>query len=197
MSYYPPPAYPPPPVPPKKKRHTVRTVAIVAGALIVVGTIAGALGTGGKKTAAPTAQTTSSMTPSKTAPVAPPVVESTPDPTPSPDATYEGTCDYELSTDFDNYETHAADLNGEVDVENTGNVSNVVRVKITWPQLGHAPIVMRKTVKVAYGKTVTARFTQPVGQSEIDRLQSWQEGHNFKDGCTYGATITDTFGTVH
>jgi hypothetical protein len=56
---------------------------------------------------------------------------------------------------------------------------------------------MHKTVKVAYGKTATVRFTKPITQSEIDRLQSWQEGHDFKDGCTYGAEITDTFGKMH
>jgi hypothetical protein len=49
---------------------------------------------------------------------------------------------------------------------------------------------MHKTVKVAYGKTVTVRFTQPINQSEIDRLQTWQEGHDYQDGGTYGAKIT-------
>ncbi len=46
-------------------------------------------------------------------------------------------------------------------------------------------------------QTVTVRFTQPINQSEIDRLQTWQEGHDYQDGGTYGAKITDTFGNVH
>jgi hypothetical protein len=29
------------------------------------------------------------------------------------------------------------------------------------------------------------------------RLQPWQEGHNFRDGYTYKATIIDTFGAAH
>jgi len=41
------------------------------------------------------------------------------------------------------------------------------------------------------------RFTQPINQSEIDRLQTWQEGHDYQDGGTYDAKITDTFGNVH
>jgi hypothetical protein len=73
--------YPPPPpyVPPKKKRHTIRTIAIVAGALIVLGAVAGALGSSdSKKAAAPVTHSPSALASSTTsaAPVVqPPAVE--------------------------------------------------------------------------------------------------------------------------
>jgi hypothetical protein len=189
--------------PAKKPSRRWLYISLAAGAVLIVGTAAGAASSGDKKKAAAPIATSSHATSSVAPSTTPPDISTesgvnpTPEVFPSPDGTYTGTCDYELSTDFDNYETHAADLNGEVDVENTGNVGIVIKVAIAWPQLGHAPIAMHKTVKVPYGKTVTARFTQPIGQSEIDRLQSWQEGHDFKDGCTYHGTVLDTFGKVH
>jgi hypothetical protein len=63
--------------PPPKKRHTARTVAIVAGALIVVGGVAGALGSGSeKKAATPVTHSATASAPSTTAPaVQPPIVE--------------------------------------------------------------------------------------------------------------------------
>jgi len=78
---------------------------------------------------------------------------------PNPDGTVTGTCAYELSSDLDNYETHAADLNAEVDAENTGNVGIVLTVTVTYPQLAHPSIVMTKKVNVPYGQTVTVPFT--------------------------------------
>jgi len=71
---------------PKKKRHTARTIAIAAGALIVVGGVAGALGSGGdsKKAAAPVTHTSSTSAPSTTAPVIqPPIVEQPSDTAPA------------------------------------------------------------------------------------------------------------------
>jgi hypothetical protein len=64
-----------PPLPPKKKRHTVRTIAIVAGALIVVGAVAGALGSGGKKAATPTHSPTISAPSTTAAVIQPPILE--------------------------------------------------------------------------------------------------------------------------
>jgi hypothetical protein len=123
-------------------------------------------------------------------------VNPTPEVFPSPDGTYEGSCDYELSDDMNNYPAHAGDLNGEVDVTNTGNVGTVEKVTISWPQLGHPPIKLSKTVRVGYGQTKTVPFTRPASGSEIDRLQSYQGSHD-DNGCKYSATLTDTFGKVH
>ena len=79
--------YPPAPpyVPPKKKRHAGRIAAIAAvGALIVVGAVAGALGSGGKKTAGkPTAPSTSSVPSTTAAAVQPPILEQPTDTTPA------------------------------------------------------------------------------------------------------------------
>jgi len=43
------PPTPPPHVPPKPKRHVWRWIALAAGALIVVGAVAGALGSGDRR----------------------------------------------------------------------------------------------------------------------------------------------------
>lgn len=199
-------APPPPPVPPKRKPHYGRRVTlIIAGAIAVIVVIAVAASAGSNKDKKTGAQhiatsTSASASTSSSAP-APAVEESTseapPAAVPNPDGTFSGSCDYELATDIDNYDTHAGDLNGEVDVENTGNVGIVVKVTITWPQLGHTPIAMSKNVRVAYGQAKTVPFTKPVGSAVIERLQSWQEGHDYKDGCTYNGKMTDTFGAVH
>ncbi len=117
-------------------------------------------------------------------------------PTPNPDGTYEGSCDYELVFDTFNGHDHMGDLNGEVDLENTGNVGTVEKVTISWPQLGHAPIKLSKTIKIGYGQSKTVQFTRAATTSEIDRLQSYQSTHD-DTGCKYSGTLMDTFGTVH
>jgi hypothetical protein len=56
-----------------------------------------------------------------------------------------------------------------------------------------------RTVKVAWDKKKAVRFSIPVNSNGnvIDLLQSWQEHHNLRDGCTYHANIINTFGLVH
>ena len=200
MSYYTGAPAPPPYIPPKKKRHVMRWVLIGAGVLLVGGIAAGAAGSGGtKQHAAPLAHTSSA----KAAPSTPPPdistesgVNPTPEVFPSPDGTFQGSCDYELVFDTFNGHDHMGDLNGEVDLENTGNVGTVEKVTISWPQLGHAPIKLSKTVKIGYGQSKTVQFTRPATTSEIDRLQSYQSTHD-DTGCKYSGTLTDTFGKVH
>ena len=195
---YQPQHYPPPPPmqPPPKKRHILRWVLVGVAVLAVAGGV-GAASSGGKKQAATIATThtqpsTSAVAALETSSEAPP-----PPATPNPDGTVTGTCAYELSSDLDNYETHAADLNAEVDAENTGNVGIVLTVTVTYPHLAHPSIVMTKKVKVPYGQTVTVPFTRPVTQSQVSRLQDWQSGHDFDDGCKYKGSITDTYGPTH
>jgi hypothetical protein len=188
----------PPPTPPKRNRHWLRWILVGIVALAIAGGV-GAAASGSKKHAATVATKSTSTVPSTT----PSVVEQTtseappPPAVPNPEGTVTGTCAYELTDDVNNYETHAADMNAEVDAENTGNIGLVLTVTMSYPQLAHQPIVMTKKVKVPYGQTVTVRFTKPMTQSQITRLQDWQSGHDYDDGCVYKGTITDTYGSAH
>jgi hypothetical protein len=114
---------------------------------LVVGLVIG-LAVGGTtiSTAAKHTRQATSVTPA----VAP---SSAPAPVPSPNATGSGTCDVSLSSSINgpNY------LVSEVDVTNTGNVGAVVRVKVSWPQVGFVPIVRHKTVRMARPCTSTSR----------------------------------------
>jgi len=114
-----------------------------------------------------------------------------PPPAPNPDGTFEGSCDYTLSDSL--YGTDY--LVGEVDLANTGNIGTVVKVKISWPQLGYSPITATKTVRTHPGQHKPVRFHLPAEGNTIDLLQSWQENHDFKDGCHYRATMVSTFGS--
>lgn len=188
-----------PPAPPKRKRRIGLWVAIAAAVAVAAGVGSTAV-SGPAKHAATVAPRTSAAPVVHAPPVSHPASvtsEAPPAAVPEPDGTVTGTCAYELATDVDTYETHAADLNAEVDAENTGNVGIVLTVTTSFPQLAHAPIVMSKKVKVPYGRTVTVRFTRPINQSQITRLQDWQSGHDYDDGCVYKGTITDTYGAAH
>ena len=117
----------------------------------------------------------------------------TPAPTPSPNGTFTGSCDYTLSSDIYGNDH----LIGEIDLHNNGNIGTVVKVRITWPQEGYAPIEAKRTVKTKPGEHLAVRFhiAVPSTGNVITQLQSWQEQHNFKKGCTYKATITSTYGS--
>ncbi len=115
-----------------------------------------------------------------------------PAPVPSPDGTYSGSCDYTLTSDFSS--SISGHLIGEIDLENTGNVGTIDRVRITWPQEGFPPIVATRTVRTPAGASKTVRFHVAASSNMIDELQSWQEHHNLRDGCHYRATITGTYG---
>jgi len=190
--------WPTPPPPRSRKSHRRRNWLIAIAVLTVAGAIAGGVSSGGKRKTAVTALPTESATatPAAVSATASSTAEAPAPAVPNPDGTVTGSCAYELAADYS--DTHAGDLNGEVDLENTGNVGIVLNVTITWPQLGHAPIKLgRQKVGVAYGQTVTVPFTRLATGSEIDRLQSWQAGHDNDDGCTYNGTIVDTFGAAH
>lgn len=90
----------------------------------------------------------------------------------------------------------AGTLTGEIDVNNTGNIGTVDKVKITWPQEGYGPIVMRRTVRVAAGASQAVSFHKNASQTVISNLQAWQTGHNYNDGCTYKVTMVNEFGSV-
>jgi len=197
MTTYTAPPAPPAPAPPgpPKRHHWGRIIVIGAAAFVLGAAVIGIAGGEGSpstpksSTSQPAASPVTSLPPS--APAAAPA------PAPSPDGNYTGSGDYTLSPTVygNNY------LVGEVDLTNTGNIGTVIRVKFTWPQEGYPPIKAVKTVRVPYGASKTVRFHVSAGNvsnsNVIDLLQSWQEGHNFKDGFTYKATIIDTFGAVH
>ena len=181
--------YSPPLVPqtPQHKRHGVRNGCLIGGgivavALAVVIGIGAALSGGSKPAGHPAATSTTS------APVAP--VSAAP-PVTNPKGTYNGSCNYNLGN---NGSTYTA--TGDIQMHNTGNVGIVVRMKITWPQQGYAPLAMTRTVKLATGQHRDVQFHRPLSYTQISNLQSWQSGHSYADGCTYHAKITDTYGPV-
>src|SRR5262249_29058452 len=100
-----------------------------------------------------------------------------------------GSCDYLLSNSI--YGTDH--LVGEVDLHNTGNVGTDVKVRITWPQEGQAPVARLKHVRTEPGSRSVVRFKVKASTAVIDSLQSWQLRHTGA-GCTYHVTITGTFG---
>jgi len=70
----------------------------------------------------------------------------------------------------------------------------VVQVVATWKQLGSAPIVQKKVVKLPYHASKDVGFTYLADQNEIDLIQAVQQGGT---DCFVKATITDQFGIVH
>ena len=184
-----PPAWQPPETPGKKKHHYIRNTLLIIGAVILILTVI-SLFSGN-----PSGQNASNSGPEVTpaVPAAAPSTNSPPPPVANPDGTYQGSCDYTLGTGFDN-NYHVI---GEIDLTNTGNVGVIVHTRITWPQEGSPPITARKTIRLPVGATnKPVRFRIPVTSDQIDLLQSWQEGHDFKDGCTYHAAFADTYGPV-
>jgi hypothetical protein len=115
-----------------------------------------------------------------------------------PDGKYQGSADYQLGSGVydQNY------LIANVDLTNTGNVGEVIRVKVGWQQEGFADITATKTVRLPFGASRTIHFHMPVGSIAdgavaIDRLQSWQTGHNDGQIGHFHVKILNTFGQVH
>jgi len=174
--------------PAPKRRHGVRNgcligFGIVAVAVIAIGAVAAALsgGNGGR----PAATSTS------TGPASPVYASPVTAATPSPDGKYNGACDYTLGSDPVGGTAMAT---GDIQVRNTGNVGIAIKLKITWPQQGYAPLAMTKTVKLATGASRDVQFHRSISQTEIENLQNWQGSHDYADGCTYKGTIIHTFG---
>jgi hypothetical protein len=190
MSYQPPPqpGYQPPDHPaPRRARHRGRTAAIILGAFvaafIAIVAIGAALTAKPEHHGAASPVTSAAPAATTTTPAAPA--------TPNPDGTYTGSCDYSLGSDPVGGTARAI---GEIDLVNTGNVGTVVAVRITWPQEGYGPLVMTRTVRTTPGQHKAVRFHRPLPQNQIDLLQSWQDSHDYRDGCTYKASLTSTFG---
>ena len=187
-------AYPPPmpvqvPAPARQQKPSRRgrVIAEIVGGLVLL-FVGIAIGSAGKNTTSNAPATASSQPAQAAATSAPP----TPAPvTPSPNGTYQGSCNYTLGN---NPAGGSAVATGDVQVTNTGNIGTVVRVKITWPQQGYAPLAMAKRIRLAAGGSQDVQFHMPLTYDQISNLQNWQTGHNYQDGCTYKATIMSTFG---
>ncbi len=185
-NYIPPPA----PVPPARKRWTAgRILALLAAVIVMLFVAAITLGGQSKPHAHPGSNEPPGtvLTNPGQGTSAPPPVAAAPD----PKGTYQGSCDYTLGSDPVGGTAVAI---GEVDLNNTGNIGTVDHVRITWPQEGYAPLVETRVVRNKAGNNLAVRFHRPINQDEIDRLQSWQTNHDYKDGCTYKVVITSTFG---
>jgi hypothetical protein len=168
-----------------------KILGITAGAiigvvvlLIVIGVAVGA----GKTTSSPAAgHTTSAQPAAQPATAAPTPTEVAP----NPSGTYQGSCDYTLGDGFNTYH-----LIGEIDLHNDGNIGTKDHVVISWPQEGAQPVTATKNVRSDAGARSIVRFKVSASSSVIDSLQSWQERHGFKDGCTYKVSMTGTFGSA-
>lgn len=145
---------------------------------------------GGTSTSAAVAATSS---PAATSAATTPPPAPSPTPTPSPNGTYNGACNYTLGNDPVN---GTAVATGDIQLTNTGNIGTVTRVTITWPQQGYAPLSETKTVRIPVGGSDDVQFNRPLTETQLSNLQNWQTGHGYQDGCTYAASITDTYGSV-
>lgn len=198
-SQNPPPAYPPQGAPqvyypgpyqqspqgPGRKRHTARNVLLIVGGamavLIVIGAVASA-GGGRHKTPASVAGAASKVT---TAPPSP-----APPPAPSPAGNISGSCDVSLSTSLYGQDY----LTAQVSADNTGNIGTIVRVKVSWPLQGFAPITRTRTVRVAAGATSQVEFHAAVSVDQVSEFQDEQLSANGADPCHYNGVITSTWG---
>jgi hypothetical protein len=184
--------------PPPRKRHRIRTTLIVIGSILGGFLIFGGILTAVAGPSGTPVSTAPSVANNPSNPSPPPAPTTPPPPAANPDGTYQGSCDYILGDDpVGGFGPGTAKLIGEIDLANTGNVGVIVRTRITWPQEGAAPITARKTVHLPNGADKVVRFSVPMTGDQVDLLQSWQERHGFKDGCTYHAAFTSTYGQVH
>jgi hypothetical protein len=186
-SAYPPRPYQQPPQGPGRKRHTARNVLLIVSGALAVLIVAGVVGTalsGGHKSPGSAAGTPAKVTtaPSSSAPPPPP--------TPNPAGTITGSCDVSLSSSLygQNY------LTAEVNADNTGNIGTTVRVHVSWPLQGFAPITQTRTVRVAAGATSQVEFHAAVSQDQVSEFQDEQLAASGSDPCHYGGTMTGTWG---
>jgi hypothetical protein len=186
------PETPPGPSAEKKKRPGLRLLAIVGAVIVlaIIGLIALGSAAGKPKHAAstPGPVITSPVT---TAPVTPaPVV-------PSPNATGSGQCDTSLSPSLNgpNY------LVASVQVTNTGNIGEVTRVKVAWPQEGFPSIVRHTDVRLNEGASTTVNLrvssADYPSQDIIGNFQNVQLNDAGNDPCNYSLGVQSTFGTAH
>lgn len=182
------------PEPPRKswpRRHKVLTGLGIAVAVI---TGAGIASAGSQPKHVTTAAAQPSDTPSTTY-TPPPAPVNTPAPSPSPDGTVSYSCDSSLAAGI--YGTNW--LTGEADLQNTGNIGIVVRVKFKWHQEAYPDAVAPvRTVRLKTGASKVVRFHYNAGTfsgstAPLDRWQSWQDSHSGIP-CHASVHMVSTFG---
>jgi hypothetical protein len=190
---------PTPTAPQPPKRHRARTFFYIVwgiiGAAILATVLAAVLSSGSNGTSG---QPQTPAAAASSAPAAPSTAPA-PAPVPDPQGKYTASADYVLANGIydQNY------LVAEVDLTNTGNVGEVVRVKAGWQLLGSPDITAVKTVHVPYGSTRVVRFHVPVGSISgsgsqvIDQVQSWQEAHMDRPYGDFHVKILRSYGPAH
>jgi len=163
------------------------TVFAVVGALVVLGIIGAALGSGKGKSASGTTAAVSTTAPAVSA------TSAAPEPVPSPAGNISGACDVSLSDSIygQNY------LTATVTATNTGNIGTIVRIKVAWPLQGFPSITKVKTVHTAAGSTKQVQFRAPVSESQVSQFQDMQLSSSDDNPCSYHATILSTYGSAH
>jgi hypothetical protein len=106
---------------------------------------------------------------------------------PDPDADYTSVCDYLLGDFSDNTRTGYRFV-ADADITNTGNIGIVVRVNVSWRQIGTNPVKASKTAKIKVGSSKTVHITEPATGDEILAHQSADSR------CKVAVLIVDTFG---
>lgn len=198
---YPPQPQPPMPAPPPvqpRKRHHLRSVLITAGCAVVaffVALVAVGAVVGGSHKPSNQAGVSSAVTPYTPSPGVPSSSAPPPAPAPSPAGTISGSCDVSLSDSLygQNY------LTAQVQAQNTGNIGTVVRIRVSWPLQGFAPITKTKTVRLHPGSSSQAEFHMPVTSDQVSNFQDAQmaalnNSDNAGAPCHYHAEIIRTFG---
>jgi len=185
-----PPSGEPPQPPPRKswpRRHPVWTIiGSLAGLSIIIG-IASAV-------AAPAPSGTQVATPTTSVPdysgASPGTLPPAP-PAANPKASGSGSCDVSLSDALYGQDY----LTASVDVDNTGNIAQVVEVTVRWPQQGFAPITRHKQARVPVGQTRTVNLHAPVTSEQVGRFQDRQLATD-GDPCHYRLDLISTYGPV-
>lgn len=119
---------------------------------------------------------------------------STAAPAPDPKGRVTGSCDDLLGNIDANTGSMAIWFIGDVTIRNTGNIAYHANAKVVFGQVGGAPVVAVKHVRVAVGRTKTVHFKIPVTQTQEDQYQA--EADYGAGSCRIQGTIMRTYGST-
>jgi len=83
-------------------------------------------------------------------------------------------------------------LTARIEVANTGNVGEAVKITAIWPQAGQAAITKDRWVRLSYGAHRTVTFRIPVAPYQVEAFQA-----SHGPGTSATAVIKKTFGEAH
>lgn len=179
----------PPPEPGRRRRRRWPIFTEAAGAVVAVIVLVALMSSRGTSTAGTPASTATAQ-----APLAAPAT--TPSALPDPHASGTGTCGVLLDPSLGSNDY----LTAFVTVHNTGNVGEVVRVRVTWPQVGFADVVRHKSLRVPWHATRHVSLRVPTAALGYDAVGAFQDTPDYQHGndpCSYRLTLVSTFGTAH